>query len=472
MGELAKVRLLNPAEQQQRIDALERLVAEQQAVIAALRAELEQLTRRNKRQAAPFSKDERVAAPKRPGRKPGQGTFHFRAAPPATALSAPPVTVPVTTPVCPACGGELVEERVDFASVTDLPAQPAAQVRQYRVSVCRCQACGKAVRGQHPALAPDQFGATADRVGERLLGAGHLLHHAAGVPIRKVPGILQLLTGASVTEGALVQDAQRRAAGAVGDAYTALRAALPDAPRVHTDDTGWRVGGTAAFLMAFESDRETIYQIRARHRNQEVREVIGDAFAGVLITDRGKSYDAAELADVAQQKCLAHLQRSISLVLETKWARGRSLGLALRRLLREAQTLWQTQQTAPVADYEAQVAALRARLTALVAPRTLPDPDNQRLLDQVRWHHDRGNVLRFLTAPRLEPTNNRAERALRPAVIARKVSQCSKNQRGADTFAAFVSVTRTIRQRGGALLDDLLTTFHTGRVPTAAPLPP
>src|SRR5216683_1468108 len=111
MGELAKVRLVNPVEQQARIDALERQVAEQQAVIAALRAELEQLTRRSKRQAAPFSKDERVAVPKRAGRKPGQGAFQCRAAPPATALSEPPITVPVTEPVCPRCGGELVEER-------------------------------------------------------------------------------------------------------------------------------------------------------------------------------------------------------------------------------------------------------------------------------------------------------------------------------------------------------------------------
>jgi transposase len=385
-------------------------------------------------------------------------------------LSEPPIAVPVTAPVCPRCGGALVEERVDLASVTDLPERPMPQVRQYRVSVCRCQACGNAVRGQHPALAPDQYGATADRVGKRLLAAGHLLHHAAGVPLRKVPAILQLLTGASVTEGALVQDAQRRVAGSVGAAYADLRAAVATAARVHTDDTGWRVGGTAAFLMAFESDDATVYQIRARHRNEEVREVIGDAFAGVLITDRGKSYDAADLANVAQQKCLAHLHRSISVVLETKWARGRSPGLGLRRLLREAQALWQTQQTAPVADYAAQVATLETRLTALVAPRPLPDPDNQRLLDQVRWHHERGNVLRFLSDPRLEPTNNRAERALRPAVIARKVSQCSKNQRGAECFAAFASVTRTIRQRGGAVLDDLLTTFHTGRVP--APLPP
>ncbi len=471
MGDLAKVRLLDPGEQQQRIDALEREVAALRTIIAALRAELDQLTRRSKRQAAPFSKDERVAEPKRAGRKPDQGPFHFRAAPQAEALSEPPIAVPVTERVCPHCGGELVEERVDFASVTDLPEHPQAQVRQYRVSVCRCQACGKRVRGQHPALAPDQLGATANRVGERLLAAGHTLHHAAGVPIRKVPGILGLLTGASVTEGALVQDAQRRVAGRVGEAYAALREALPAAARVHTDDTGWRVGGAAAFLMAFESDSETVYQIRTRHRNEEVREVIGDDFAGVLITDRGKSYDAEALAGVAQQKCVAHLQRSISLVLQSKWARGRSLGLGLGRLLREAHTLWQAQQTGPVLDYEAQAAALQARLTALLAARTLPDPDNQRLLDQVRWHHARGNVLRFLTDPRIEPTNNRAERALRPAVIARKVSQCSKNQRGADTFTAFTSVTRTIRQRRGSLLNDLLTTFHTGRVPAPAPLP-
>jgi transposase len=51
----------------------------------------------------------------------------------------------------------------------------------------------------------------------------------------------------------------------------------------------------------------------------------------------------------------------------------------------------------------------------------LPDRDNQRLLDEIEWHHDRGNLLRFLEEPLVEPTNNRVERALRPAVMARKV---------------------------------------------------
>ena len=70
-------------------------------------------------------------------------------------------------------------------------------------------------------------------------------------------------------------------------------------------------------------------------------------------------------------------------------------------------------------------------MTYQLRDRRLKDPDNQRLLNELGWHHDRGNLLRFLADPRIEPTNNRAERALRPAVIARKVSQCSKNARGA-----------------------------------------
>ena len=43
---------------------------------------------------------------------------------------------------------------------------------------------------------------------------------------------------------------------------------------VHTDDTGWRVGGESAFLMAFETEMSHVYQVRSRHRNEEVREVV------------------------------------------------------------------------------------------------------------------------------------------------------------------------------------------------------
>jgi transposase len=78
------------------------------------------------------------------------------------------------------------------------------------------------------------------------------------------------------------------------------------------------------------------------------------------------------------------------------------------------------------------------------------------LLDGIGWQHDQGRVLTFLYKPEVEPTNNRAERALRPAVIARKVSHCSKNERGAHAFAAFTSVVRTAVKQGAATVTQTL----------------
>ncbi len=74
---------------------------------------------------------------------------------------------------------------------------------------------------------------------------------------------------------------------------------------MHTDDTGWRVGGKLAYLMGFETADVCLHQIRMRHRNEEVREVLPGDYGGVMISDRGKSYDAKEFVRVEQQKCLA-----------------------------------------------------------------------------------------------------------------------------------------------------------------------
>ena len=472
MDETGKIQLLNPGEMAARIAVLERRNAELEAMLSELRAELERLKRRQQRQAAPFSRETRVAERKQPGRKPGQGIFSYRAAPPMDGLRSPPITVPVMEAVCPHCGGALGEEETEVASITDVPEQPQPVVRQYAVGVRRCRSCGRPVRGRHPDLAADQYGATAHRLGPRVLATGHALHYGQGVPQRKVPGILEKLTGVRVTQGALMQDARRRVDGLVGQAYQDLRTSLAEAERVHTDDTGWRVGGRPAQLMVFTTETTTVYQIRDHHRNAEVREVIPAAYAGVLCTDRGKSYDAHQLRQVKQQKCLCHLQRSVRSLLETKWGRGRSFGLQLRRLLTEAIALWHAQRDGTVTDFPVQAARLQARLTDILQERPMPDPSNQHLLDDLRRRHAHGDLLRFLEDPRIEPTNNRAERALRPAVIARKVSQCSKNQPGADAFAAFASVTRTLIQRGYSPIDGLVDVFRGAPLPLPPALPP
>ena len=97
-------------------------------------------------------------------------------------------------------------------------------------------------------------------------------------------------------------------------------------------------------------------------------------------------------------------------------------------------------------DIRTQVDELKGELTLHLRDRVLSDEDNQRLLNGVGAQHDRARVLAFLTEEGVEPTNNRAERDLRPAVIARKVSHCSRNERGARAFEAFTSVLQTIRK--------------------------
>jgi hypothetical protein len=94
---------------------LQRQVAELTASNASLRSEIPELQRRTKRQAAPFSKGTRVNKPKRPGRKPGEGTFSFRQAPKLEEITEPPVEVLVSQETCPGSGGRLAEERVDLA---------------------------------------------------------------------------------------------------------------------------------------------------------------------------------------------------------------------------------------------------------------------------------------------------------------------------------------------------------------------
>src|SRR5262249_24636878 len=277
----------------------------------------------------------------------------------------------------------------------------------------------------------------------------------------KVPAVLRVLTGVQVTQGALTQDALRQTHATVGMVYEQLRAAVPAAPVVHTDDTGWRIGGEPAYLMAFETDTATGYQVRSRHRHHEVQEVIPPDYAGVMVTDRGRSYDAQAFDGVDQQKCLAHILRSISEVVAAKIGRARDFGEQLKALLRDAMALWYEHRNGRVTEFKADAEALQEAITSHLRDRRLKDPDNQRLLNELGWHHDRGNLLRFLADPRIEPTNNRAERALRPAVIARKVSHCSKSGRGADAFAAFTSVIRTLMKAdAGSVVDALSELFR------------
>jgi hypothetical protein len=119
--------------------------------------------------------------------------------------------------------------------------------------------------------------------------------------------------------------------------------------------------------------------------------------------------------------------------------------------------LWHARGDLNQDEFRTRTRQLDEQITRHLRRRILRDADNQRLLDGIGLQHDHGSVLRFLKTEGVEPTNNRAERILRPAVIARKVSHCSKNRRGAEAFAAFVSIAQTARKKAEQTVSQ---TFH------------
>ena len=145
-------------------------------------------------------------------------------------------------------------------------------------------------------------------------------------------------------------------------------------------------------------------------------------------------------------------------MLETKSGWARFFGAVLKSELQEAIALFHSfhDPDSKLRHYERCVRALEAEVDWHLRPRQFTDRDNQRLVNEIGRHHERGNLLRFLHQPMtVEPTNNAAERALRPAVIARKVSQCSKNERGAAAYSAFKSVIGTLKKSGDDVLEKL-----------------
>ena len=370
---------------------------------------------------------------------------------------------------CPHCGGQLEHDSWQDTWTTEIP-EPRPRITHFRVQVCKCKNCRRTVRGRHPDVAPDQHGATAHRLGDRAMALAHWMHYDLQVTQRKVATIMHELAGVRVTQGALAQDAKRRAQQ-LDDDYQAERDTIRQSDVAHTDDTGWRVAGRKAQLMAFATDTEdkptTVYQIREHHRNEEVREVLPEDWSGVMVTDRGKSYDAKQLEGVKQQKCQFHLLQSLEKVLDTATGPERELCEQLKALSQEAIGLWHEHNEGRMSldQYLESGRELMGRIDEQLKPRELGTPDAQTLLKELGRHHKRGNLFRFLTDPGVPPTNNLAERELRPEVIGRKVSGGSKNWNGAKTRERLSTIARTERRRNpGSAVSAIYQRFRNARL--------
>ncbi len=418
---------------------------EAQAKIAALETAL----RRGRRQAAPFSRDEPKQEPKRPGRRAGKGRFTRREPPPEEEIQQT-ITVPLEE--CPYCGGPLTKRATHAQIQIDLP-EVKPVVTRFRTESGYCARCGKRVRSCHPDQVSEATGAAGVSLGPRAVALAADLKHRLGIPYRKISDLFETAFGLEVTGSGLCQ-ADVRLAATAKPIYGELVEAIRSCAAVNADETGWRIGVLSAWLWVFTSRTITVYTIDESRSHAVVVEILGKEFGGVLISDCFAAYDHRALAKWLKQKCFAHFLRELSSLSQEKTRGAVRFPRALLAVLREALRLNEEKPQLSEAEFQVRFRALETQLDALIGEkRRFSDPDNARMAKRMR--KQREHLFTFLKMEGVEATNNRAERALRPAVIVRKTGGCNRTPTGAQTHSILASLLVTAKQQGMAPVDYL-----------------
>ena len=437
---------------QKQIERLEQIVQQQQE-------EIEYLKRIGKRQAAPFARRHWVAKPKRPGRKAGKGRFAHRELPKVMKISE---TKEAKLAGCPDCGGHLQAIHKHEQFVTDIPVVEVKTTHFVTYSGY-CTSCHKRVRSQHPEQTSQATGAAGVMVGPRAKALAADLKHRLGVSYGKVSEVLNDAFGLQVSRSGWCQ-ADQKLARTARPVYAELLDAIRECSVVNADETGWRIGTLSAWLWVFTHRDITVYTIRANRSSDVVLDILGNHFSGILTSDGHLAYDDRRLKDWLKQKCLSHLLKDLKEMNETKTGRALQFARQATSLLQAALTLKREKASLSSRTFSQRARQLESRLDTLIAQsRRFSDPDNARFAKRLRKH--RPHLLRFLYVDDLEPTNNLAERMLRPAVITRKTNGCNRSQDGAAAHSILSSVLVTCHQQSIPVLDYLVQLQQFGSTP-------
>jgi transposase len=425
--------------------------------------QLEGALRASKRQAAPFSKGAKEK-PRRPGRRPGR-EYGPRARRPIPLHVDETIEVPFP-PCCPCCSGKVEEEKVADQYQTDIP-KVTPHVTHFRIHCGRCVDCKKPVRGRHPRQTSTAVGAAASQLGPRSIALAADLNKRLGVPYEKITSLYQTAFGLSVSRAGLCL-ALHRLARVAEPTYHELIGRVRQAPVVAPDETGWKVAGRLAWLWAFVTAEATVYAIQPGRGFDEAAEILGE-FTGVLERDGWAPY--RRFTEAEHQSCLAHLLRRCHTLLEFAQRGQARFPHAVRHILLASLHLQERVEVGAISLHGLAVARgkLEARLDRTLDGR-ITHPPNRRFLRHLTT--EREHLFTFLGREDIEPTNWRAEHAIRPAVVTRKVCGGNRSWAGAQTQQILASVLRTCRQQQRDPLGLFATMLLRGRHPPLLRPPP
>jgi hypothetical protein len=307
------------------------------------------------------------------------------------------------------------------------------------------------VHSTHPLQVSHGQGAAGVHLGPRAVAWATLLNKQFGIPMRKTCAILQRGFGLKLSAGGLAQMLHRVAAK-LRPRYEALGEQVRHSAANYLDETSWYVGDPHWVLWVCTAPQYTLYHVDSSHGGGVAEKLLGREYAGVLVTDCHGAYRRLKCP---QHKCIAHHLRALHKSRDKNPKKASRYLDAWERLWQEVTELRRQRDALPAETFAQRRAALEATWDKLLA-RPVTQPGDRYFLGRMRnvgVHHF--GCLYY----DVEATNNRAERAIRPAVIARKVSCGNRTQRGASTWQTLVSLATTAQQCGREFLEELTTTI-------------
>jgi transposase len=281
-------------------------------------------------------------------------------------------------------------------------------------------------------------------VGPEAQAAVVMLNKELGLSQGKISRFFQGFFGIKLTRGGSCQIMLRVAERCQG-VHGAIVKRVQQSPWLVPDETGWRVGGWGVWLHTAVGEAVVAYLI-ARQRGMEASAVlIGRDYAGTLIHDGWASYDRFRLA--RHQTCLGHLLRRCHEMLEM--ARGGAVLFPrkVKALLQEALATRDRREAGNITPATARrlASGLQGRMEALIEP-IKTNAANERLAEHL-WKHRR-QLFTFLRREGIDATNHRAEQAIRPAVVNRKVWGGNRTEAGAAAQSILMTVLFTSIRQG------------------------
>lgn len=329
---------------------------------------------------------------------------------------------------CPDCGSKLgkqLEQRTRF--VEDIILKQNYKVTKHNIPRHWCCVCKKIVEPRIIDALPNF------RFGLNLMLFVCFQHFGLALTNNKIKLELETYFGIKVSIGEISQIITKTGE-MFGPKFEELKQRIRKTSSHHEDETGWRKKGKNHWLWAFISDELAIFKI-ARSRSHEVPlKIIGEDYSGNITSDSLCAYNVlAKKTKCTQQKCWVHILRN-----SKRLAKAHNEGKSIHRKLKDIFKKAKEYETEERCD---KVPELIARIQKL-ATRRYEHSEARKFLNSLAVRH-KYNLFRFVGNMHIKSDNNTAERAIRKAVIIRKISGGNRSQAGALATERMLSFVQT-----------------------------